>query len=463
MSRVAADDADTAEPVFVNASGMRAADPLEVTERPVVSLAKLARSLANPVLESNVGAPCLWQGVERLRPAFQFSDGEVASVGELRDQFAKAVSRSISDAETVVVLVSGGLDSLAVWVEVARQCRATGRRLVPVVFDMVDDSGHSALPVARRQAAVIGGSLPLVLAPHEEGDTDPEWSPRGPRSECHTGMWNRLYRLCERLPGSVVVTGEGGDEALAAWNFGTRSLLDARRCPDLRRYLAAFLRHETVVEAVAEVTSLGERALPRRTSFRLYMAMAWPDVLNPIPGDIIRAPVRDAVAEAHETWLRERFDVFCEQRQSWVEAMYYDQVYPFVYDAHPLDGPVPFRSPYCDPGFLHFAGGLPWQVRFDARTARPYHWYKALQLWLIPKPVVPHVPTYKMRYESEIDRHLRQVGHHGSLMLHELGVLRYTDFVRLESAHGFLPLAVRNAEMWLRGAVERGYAVSNDA
>lgn len=455
--------APIAEPLFGDSKGGRAGNPLDLLHHARISLKNIALSLANPVLETNVGAPCLWSGVSRLRPQFRFPDIS-SDADELAVRFGQSVSRATGGAETVVVLLSGGLDSLATLVETAQQCREDGRRLVPVVFNWVDDTGVAAAPVALRQAKAISGCPPpTVLHPADGHGIDLDWSPTGPRREAHAEMWQRLYALVSNLPNPVVVTGEGGDEALAAWNFATRSLIETRRVGQLRRYLGGFIRYGTVVDTVGEAVSTVEEVLPRTLSFRLYMACSWPGVLAPAPGDVLMSRFRDEAVRAHQEWLARRFVTFCEEGQSWAKANFFDQVYPYVYDAHSVAAPVAFRSPFCDEAFLAYCAGLAPAVRFDGRSRHPYHWYKALQLRLIPAELRALAPAYKMLYAKEIDAEIRRDRPQGTWLLEELGLLRTTDEDRLARAHPFLPLVARNLELWLRGALSRGYDVIADA
>lgn len=416
--------------------------------------------LANPVLDSNVGSPCPWEGVSRMRPIFNFAWVGRSEVDLLRERFAASVARCLGTAETVVVLFSGGLDSLALLVEVAHQCAADGRRLVPVVCDVVDDTGRSVVDVVHRQAKAIPECLPVVVLPaYEPGESEPAWSAVGPRSECHIGFVHRVYELAQSFPAPVVLDGEGGDEALSAWNYGARDLITARHRRDLLRYMGAFVRHQTLVEVLGEGVALTDRWLPARRSFRWYMALTWPAMLRIDPGGAVGSRFQEAVKHEHRRWLGQRFDVFQGQRQSWEQAMFFDQVYPYAYDAHPVDAPVPHLSPYLDHEFLAFCVGLPWHYRFDSRFAAPYWWYKALQLRLIPESLHAVAAGYKMRYSKECRRHLQRTAPQAPLELQRLGVLQLKSQQELAAAHGFLPLVVRNAEMWLRGALERGFPV----
>lgn len=449
-------------PLYRSASGAVGADPLALTDAVQVSRAKLARFLVNPVLEMNVGAPCPWESVERLRPILDFSTVEGSDPSLLGEEFAGAVTRAIGSAETVVVLYSGGLDSFAVMVEVARQCTATGRRVVPVVWDLVDQTGRDAAAAASAQLAALPECPRPTVIPVQWRDLpEPEWSPLGPRDDCHGRLRRRTEEFAAALPDPVIVTGSGGDEVFAAWNFGTRSLLAGQRFRDLARYWGAFVRHETLMEVVGELASLGHRWWGRARSFQAYLAFGWRQMLSVDPGEVVHPELAAAVEAAHERWLRQRFEIYCAQQQDWAQAMFFDQVYPFAYDHAPLDSLVPERSPYVDVRLLRYAAGLPWRERFDATARSPYHWYKALQRRLIPSGLHRLVPTYKSHYGREYERYLDELAPSEPLALRESGVLGAVRYDGLRLRHGYLPLVTRNVELWLRGALARGYMVTD--
>ena len=454
--------ADICRPIFTDAFGQRAYDPLILTCNPTISLHDIARSLSNPVLETNVGAPCLWEGVSRVRAPFRFAETS-SSIQELPAHFSESIARAIGDAETVVLLLSGGLDSFATLVEVSQQCKSQGRRLLPVVFDWVDDTGTATAPIAARQAAAVTGCPePIVLTEQDTKDTVPDWSPNGPSRDAHTGMWRQFYDFVSDLPNPVVLTGEGGDEVMAAWNFATRNFIASRKLGQLSRYLFAFGRYGNLVELFGEALSIAEPLMSRPISFRFYLSIAWPKVLNPIPGDVLGAKFHDVAMETHRAWLMNRLAVFRHEKQKWADASYYDEVFPYVYDAHSIAAPIRFRSAFCDSQFIRYCSRLPPAVRFDSRGKYPYHWYKALQLQLIPKHLHSLAPTYKMLYANAIDQEIRRNRPTGKWFLEELGLLRTTEPEQLARAHPFLPVVARNIEYWLRGAVQRGYRIGCD-
>lgn len=447
--------------LFAGASGSVGDDPLALGAARI-SRGKLACALANPALESNVGAPCPWAGIERSRPAPLLQPPGSSDPGELHERFAAAVARALGDAHSVVLLYSGGLDSFALAVEAQRQCRRDGRRLTALVWDMPDQAGTRTLALARAQIeAVFDDPRPVVLDTALRGLPEPAWSARGPSTE-----WNAPLRLASEqyaagLPDPVILSGQGGDEVFGAWNFATASLLAAGRLRSLRRYLGAFLRHETVTELLAEAASTGQRLAPRGAALRAYLAFAQPGLLPVDPTGIIAERAYPAVEAFHRAWRAERERVFRDGRQDWAQAMFFDQVHPFAHDAVPLDGLVPERAPFTDPELVAWASGVAWAERFDPAPADPYHWYKALQLRLIPAHLHALAPRYKARYHAVLAAELRKNPPREPLALAEHEVIRPVTYRELHARHGFLPLAVRNAEAWLRGALDRGHTLED--
>jgi asparagine synthase (glutamine-hydrolysing) len=103
-------------PLFEDGAGRRSADPLALTgPAPVVDLEALALMLAPPALLGEFVPRSLWQGVRRVPVEIP-----QPLPGSLPLAFSRAVAAMTADAEVIGVLVSGGLDSLAVLVHALR-------------------------------------------------------------------------------------------------------------------------------------------------------------------------------------------------------------------------------------------------------------------------------------------------------------------------------------------------------
>lgn len=449
-------------PLFRSTADGYSSSPEAVAGPLLVSRRKLAQYLANPVLETNVGGPCPWLTVDRVRPPIQLAARDTSDPDNVGNIFSAAVSRAMGNAPTCALFYSGGLDSFALAVEAAAQCRAQGRKLIPIIWNMTDQTGASTISVALPQLKAIGEWLkPVVLDAGLTSIPEPEWSSCGPRTDWNGPLRRRTEEIAASLGATVLLSGEGGDEVFSAWNFATRSLLAARRPRDLGRYLAAFARHESILEVVGELLSLSAPLMSSRSSFRGYLAFGRSKELVPDPARVVHPSLASVTEDAHAAWLRERFKIFRQNRQDWSQAEYYDEVYPYAYDVYPPDALVPERSPYLDTEMISWSAGLPAAARFDSRAAVPYHWYKALQIRLIPERIRSLMPRYKAHYGEAYRRFIEAEAPRGPLALHEHGIMQSVAFDQLKFRHSYLPLMARNLELWFRGALERGHGVTD--
>jgi hypothetical protein len=456
------DDMTNYQPLFRSVTGAYGGSPDAVAGKLQVSRGKLAQYLANPVLETNVGGPCPWQSVDRIRTPIRLAAPGTSNPDDIRRRFQKAVTRAIGDGSPCAMFYSGGLDSFALAIEAAAQCRAQDRELIPIIWDMEDQTGTSTASIALPQLQAIGEWLePIVIDAGQTGMPEAEWSSCGPRTDWNGPLRRHTEEIAASRGATVLLSGEGGDEVFSAWNFATSSLLAARRPRDLSRYIGAFARHETILEVVGELLSLGTPLMSNRRSFRGYLAFGRGKDLVPDPGDVVHPSLVKAIEDAHTTWLRDRFEIFRRNHQDWSRAGYYDEVYPFVYDVYPTEPIVPERSPYLDPEMIAWSAGLPAASRFDSRGVVPYHWYKALQIRLIPERLRPLMPRYKAHYGGAYRRFIEAEAPRGPLALHKYEVMQPLAFEQLRSRHSYLPLMARNLELWLQGALERGYNVTD--
>jgi asparagine synthase (glutamine-hydrolysing) len=133
-------------PLFEDGVGRWSADPLALAgPAPVVDLEALALLLAPPALLGEFVPRSPWKAVERV-PA----EAPQPLPGSLPRVFTRVVETLTAGAEVIGVLVSGGLDSLAVLVHALRAVQ--GRRVVAFTTDLGDDAGES-----RRGGAAADG------------------------------------------------------------------------------------------------------------------------------------------------------------------------------------------------------------------------------------------------------------------------------------------------------------------
>ncbi|MDF2709279.1 MAG: hypothetical protein K0R62_4931 [Nonomuraea muscovyensis] len=421
------------------------------------SLERLALLLDGLPFEAEFPPECPWEGVVRHRPPLDLPPLGTSDESALREEFAAAVSRSLGDAESAVVLLSGGMDSWAVFVQAWEQTQREGRRLGAVVWNLRDQFGKATASLVHRQLRAVGISCDLHVLPAEwRALPEPRWSPLGPRHDYYTRLHQATVDHAHDIGATVVLSGQGGDEVLGAWNHLSASLARGRRWRDLRHYLAAFGRGDSVVEVAGEAAALAARRLPPQTSFQLYVATALRDVVNSGRPSVLTDVYRDSVEGWVEDWLAARFASFQEAGCDWATASLRDSIFPWAYDAHPLGAPIRQRSPFVDDRFVRYAFGLPPAARFRAEGPHPYPWYKALHLRLLPPALRPLLPEYKQSYSDAFRRYVLDVLPEGPLLVEELGLIKPMDRLDLERVHPRLPIVVRNVERWVAGALEAG-------
>ncbi|WP_283133091.1 asparagine synthase-related protein [Rhizohabitans arisaemae] len=446
-------------PVFIaDRTGETANDPLSLIDgTPRFSLEKIAINLENPFLEAEFPPACPWEGVSRLEEPVSGHRPGSSSVSDLRDAFRDAVKACIGEADVVAVMYSGGLDSTSVLVTAAEICRAEGRRLLAIVWNLDDQYGVPTGQLAHRQLKAMEVPCELKVMPVDwRSLPEPGWSPAGIRIDYYTRLHRAMVDLVAAEGAEVLLTGVGGDEVLAAWQFMTPDLVAARRWRDLRGYQLGFVKGDTVVELMAEVVSGGARALPPERSFDLYAAFAFGRQLRPLPSPVVTDRFRPVVEAAARRWRRARFERFAADRQTWSQASLWDSIYPLAYAAHPAGVPIYEASPFLEPSFIRYALGLPIADRFRYSKAPPYHWYKPLHFRLLPESYLAVAPTYKQSYSHIFREYELDMLPDDGLVSVDLGLVRPLDKRDLDRIHPRLPAALRNVEQWIRGALAFG-------
>lgn len=447
------------EPLYTRTEdGALDRDPMRLLTPPRrFSLERLALLLDGLPFEAEFPPECPWEGVVRHRPPLDLSPLGSSDASALGEEFAAAVSRCLGDAESAVVLLSGGMDSWAVFVHAWRQAQREGRRLSAVVWNLRDQFGKATAALVHRQLRALDISCDLHVLPAEwQALPEPAWSPLGPRHDYYTRLHQATVDHAASIGAGVLLSGQGGDEVLGAWNHLSASLVRGRRWHDLRRYLAAFGRGDSLVEVAGEAAAVAARRLPAHLSFQLYVATALREVINSGRPSVLTDVYRESVGDWTQRWLADRFTSFQEAGGDWTTASLRDSIFPWAYDAHPLGAPIRQRSPFVDEPFVRYAFGLPPASRFRAEGPYPYQWYKALHLRLLPAELRPLLPGYKQSYSDAFRRYVFDVLPEGPLLIGELGLIRPMDRLDLERIHPRLPIVVRNVERWVAGALEAG-------
>ncbi|SPT51537.1 asparagine synthase-related protein [Actinomadura madurae] len=450
----------TGGPLFLSeADGRRSADPLEIVPARRFSLASLAPSFANPWVDGEFRPACPWEGVRRVDAPPVLPPPGSSDPAELPARFRAAVEASMGDADTVVVMFSGGIDSTAVLWHAHEACRRQGRRLAVVTWGLRDQFGRSTGMVAERSLRGLGLDLDITVVPAEwRSLPEPPWSPAGPRHDYYVGLFQASVDLAEEMGAGVMLWGEGGDEILGACHYLTRDLARSRRWRDLRAYLWGSVNGESMAATAGELAAFAAPRLPAGLSRRLYTAFELSAFLRDLPEPVLRPPYQEIARVRRREWLDERAATFAERDhgRDWTQAAMWDLCFPFALDPYPLSAGVAQRSPFFDDAFLGYALGLPTSARFRRLSPYPYHWYKALHFRLIPSRAHRALPTFSQDYYPEFRRHALEVLPDGPLECVRLGLLRPLDRLDLERVHLRLPIVVRNIERWVAGALEHG-------
>lgn len=442
---------------FVADDGRRGAHPLELADdHRSFSLLRLAKNLANPFLDAEFPPDCPWVGVRRFDVEPVLSRPGSTPVEQLPALFGDAVERCVGDAGTVAVMFSGGLDSASVLVHADQLCRRSGRRLIAFVWNLTDQFGVPTGQLAHRQIAALQIECDLVVMDTDWRELpDPKWSPHGPRLDYYTRLHHAMTERLIADGADVLLTGIGGDEVLGAWQFMTPDLVTARAWRKARAYLKGFAIGDDGVTVLAELLALGRRLTPVDTYFDLYCGFGFTHRLRPLPQPILQPDYDDAVRELAAGWLRERRAEFRHRDQTWADASLYDSIYPLAHAAHPAGSPLRELSPFLDQEFIRLATGLPLTSRFHAEGPA-YHWYKNLHRRLLPVAYFDVAPTYKQSYSHIFREYQLDTMPAGDLACVDLGLVVPHDLRDLETLHPRLPAAVRNVELWLRGALDSG-------
>jgi asparagine synthase (glutamine-hydrolysing) len=213
-----------------------------------------------------------------------------------RAELARAVTRSVGDARSVGVFISGGLDSSAVAAVAVRELRDRGVEIhaytatFPTI-DVLDESEFSAplvrsLGIAGTAVEVYAGSSLGANLEHLEAFETPELSANG-------FFMRPLGRRASDDGVDVILSGEGGDEIFAA---ATYLIADALRSGRLRTAWRLVERYPEVANQPGMRTRLRllrdkgiypvlpsalQYAAERRRFFKEFPDKELPDYLRP--------------------------------------------------------------------------------------------------------------------------------------------------------------------------------------
>lgn len=381
-------------PLFQDGAGLRSADPLALAgPAPVVDLEALALLLAPPALLGEFVPRAPWRGVERV-PA------EVPQPvpGPLPQAFARAVAALTADAETVGVLVSGGLDSLAVLVHALRAAR--GRTVVAFTTDLTDDAGGSAAAVVRRLLADLELPVELVVLDPDRDRAEPVWSAAGPRLDALPEVNAAAALRAAERGCSVLLSGDGADELLGVPRFATAAVAARRGVRAAARYAADVAGSGPGLpgEAAAAVA----RLLPASLRARAYWAANWPAWCTPQAPAVLTGPYREAATAWARRWVDDQVAAHAAARRSWAQADAHDAVFPR--EVIPPAGTVSEASPFLHEAFLAAALALPLGDRYHPGLPSAYLRCKAQVVRLLPREALPVLPRRKQYFTRALAR-----------------------------------------------------------
>ncbi|MBW0101511.1 asparagine synthase-related protein [Pseudonocardia sp. KRD291] len=383
---------------FHGPDGTHCTDPLQLTgRRPVVDLAALGLLFAPPALFGEFYPASPWSGIS-LQPA---TFGGATSVAPPRVAFPAAVSTLIADTEVVAVKFSGGIDSLAV---LAQVCRAgsSGRRVVAVTVDLVDDDGVHAADTARRLVHGLGLDCELVVI--DPARCRPEisapWSPVGPRLDA-LPQFNALVAEAAHTAGAgVLLSGDGADEVLEVPPFATTAIASARGLRAAARYVADMSGRGGGL--LVELAAAAAPALPSAARARAYWALSWQDTLGQPASPVLADPFRGIAAEWASAWCTARTEGHIAGGGSWADQAAWDAVWP--HDRLLPAGAVAEDSPFLAEAVLAAAQQLGAADRFDPGLPTPYQRCKAAVVELFEPAQRPWLPRHKQYFRHALAR-----------------------------------------------------------
>lgn len=359
--------------------------------RPRVDLAALAFLFTGPGLQGEFSA-APWHGVETVWPA----PAPAHRPRPLREVFGEVVAGLCEGVDTVAVTVSGGLDSLAVLLQVA--ALRPRRRVLAYCTDLVDDHGLAAADVVARLIRDLELGVELVVLDPADCGAEPAWSPHGPRLDALPGANATISQLAADRGAGVVLSGNGADELLAVPRYLTPLLLRSGRLQSACRYLGDSRRSGPGWTGELLATAAG--LLPAEQRARWYWAANWPEWCQPAISPVVAQPWRaPALARAQE-WITGTLAEHTRRRRSWAAADAHDAFWPRSY--LPPTGPVPEASPFLHPDLVAAALATPLTDRYDPRLPTAYQRCKAAVVGLLPPAARAVLPPRKQYYRHAL-------------------------------------------------------------
>lgn len=431
---------------FRNGAGDIAANPLMVAGPvPGVDLRSVGLLLAPPVLSGEFVPVSFWEGVERLSP--QPVTPKPSPLG-LYAAFADAVREMTAHARGIGVMVSGGLDSLAVLLHACAV--AEGRRVVAFTIDMSDDAGGGSVAEVKRLLSAFDLDVELVVLDPRRDRLQPDWSPVGPRLDGLPEVHAAAAARAESLGLDIILSGDGSDELLGTPRYATTAIARRHGLRGARQYLKDV--GSTGPGRFGEAAAVGSRLVSRRLRAVGYWAENWPEWCDPVAPAVLAEPYRTYATEWSRRWVADEVAAHAARGWSWAEADAFDALFP--YTVQPSAGRVAEESPFLHRSFLEAALAVPLADRYRPDLPSKYWRGKALVLDLLPPGATAKLSPRKQYYSGELTRQAAALDRDQPLLLTEVGLID-PDRLAGERDTGTL-LYLAGIERWLRGAEQHG-------
>ncbi|OLT23867.1 hypothetical protein BJF78_31385 [Pseudonocardia sp. CNS-139] len=302
----------------------------------------------------------------------------------------------IADAEAIGVLLSGGLDSLAVLLYASQI--AEGRRVVAFTTDLTDDTGTSAAAVVRRLLADLDLRTELIVLDPVHDRAEPIWTATGPRLDAPPEVNAAAAERAAGLGVQILLSGDGADELLGVPRSTTAAVAGRRGAWAAARYVADVA--STGPGLPGEMAAAAARLLPRQAGARLYWAANWPAWCDPVAPAVLAEPYRSAATDWAREWVDQQIAMHAMIGRSWAEADAWDAAFPR--EAIPPAGPVAEASPFLHQRFMAAALALPLGDRYDPGLPSAYLRCKAQVVRLLPASVLPALPRHKQFFRTAL-------------------------------------------------------------
>jgi Asparagine synthase len=412
---------------------------------PLVDLRGLARLFVTPVLFGEFAPSSFWCGVDLDWPRPPaYPDDRIPLV----DRFADTVARLCSDADTVAVSVSGGLDSLAVLWHVL-QLNPT-RRVLAYTVDLVDDADGSAAELVVRilRNLDLTRRVELAVVSPRDCQAQPAWSPHGPRMDALPHVNASIANLAADAGAGVLLSGNGADELMAVPRYAAVDVCSAVGPRAALRYLADMA---TAAYGVAgELAAIAARLIPARQRARAYVAATWPDWCRPTASPVVQSRWHDDSLAWARAWVDTVLDAHAAAGRTWAQCDAVDAWWPRAY--LPAAGPIPEASPFCDENFVGAARSLPLGRRYNPSADSTYHRVKGGVTDLFPSRIRPALPRTKRYYATALQKAFTDDIR--APIAAEIGLIDPSALaMTTDTATRMMAAAV---ETWLAGAVNAG-------